>query len=66
MSQTLPWQQVSLQTEQRQDRVRQRQAGCPAGALPPTPYTRNRGRKRRDIVVGFKRQQISLPRVQLL
>lgn len=39
--QTLPWQQVSLQTEQRQDRVRQRQAGCPAGMLPPTSYLHN-------------------------
>lgn len=67
--QTLPWQQVSLQTEQRQDRVRQRQAGRPAGTLPPTPYLHNHGQpQKEDMILGerFKRQQISVPQVQFL
>lgn len=67
--QTLPWQQVSLQTEQRQDRVRQRQAGCPAGMLPPTPYLHNQWRLQKEDIVsveGFKSQQISVPQVQFL
>lgn len=65
--QTLPWQQVSLQTEQRQDRVRQRQAGCPAGTLPPTPYLHNQSRLQKEdmiLVERFKSQQISVPQVQ--
>lgn len=67
--QTLPWQQVSLQTEQGQDRVRQRQAGCPAGTLPPTPYLHNQSRPQKEdmiLVERFKSQQISVPQVQFL